>query len=282
MSHEYLPLATRKALREKQIKKHNLANILTHWFNVLAWLLLLPTGLGVLASPRLGIVPQVWLDAMRHTFGGLANLITFHYSVGLVWLFVLSFNIFIGFRKYFLSFAGARMLLDKDDLEWLKVKPLQMVGLMKDRPLPPQDAYNAGQKAYSYIVIGGTFLIGLTGLIMTFSRYVPWKWLVQWSLPVHFGAVGAVVAGVIVHVYMGAVFPEERSAFFSMFTGNVNALYARLHHSKWYWRKVQEEDAWEEAVLEEGRRQHAAGAAEAGHKAQGAGHKEPLGQPSAD
>ena len=261
MSTEYFPLSVRKSLREKQIKKHNLANILTHWFNVLAWLLLLPTGLGILASPRLGLVPQVWLDATRQVFGGTANLITFHYSVGIVWLFVLTFNIFVGFHKYFLSFAGERMLLDKDDLEWLKVKPLQMMGFLTGRKLPPQDAYNAGQKVYSYIVILGSFLIGLTGLIMTFSKYVPWKWLVQWSLPVHFGAVGAVVAGVIVHVYMGAVFPEERSAFFSMFTGNVNALYARLHHEKWYFRKVAEEEEWEESVLEEGRKLRSGGVA---------------------
>jgi formate dehydrogenase subunit gamma len=251
MSHEYLPLSLRKQLREKQIRKHNLANILTHWFNVLAWLLLLPTGLGILSSPRLGIVPQVWIDATRNTLGGLANLVEFHYTIGILWLCVLSFNIFVGFRKYFLSFASERLLLDKDDIDWLKLKPLQMVGLAKDKPLPPQDAYNAGQKVYSYVVIGGIFLIGLSGLIMTFSRFIPWKWLVQWALPVHFGAVGAVFAGVIVHVYMGAVFPEERSAFFSMFTGNVNALYARLHHSKWYWRKVEAEQAWEESVLAE-------------------------------
>jgi formate dehydrogenase subunit gamma len=253
MSHEYLPLSLRKKLHDKQIRKHDLANILTHWFNVLGWLLLLPTGLGILSSPRIGLVPQVWIDATRNTFGGLANLLQFHYTVGLVWLFVLAFNILVGFRKYFVSFASERMLLDKDDIEWLKIKPLQMLGLAKDKALPPQDAYNAGQKAYSYVVIGGIFLIGLSGLIMTFSRYVPWKWMVQWALPVHFGAVGAVFAGVIVHVYMGAVFPEERSAFFSMFTGNVNALYARLHHSKWYWRKVEAEQDWEESVLAEGR-----------------------------
>ena len=252
MSHENLPLSLRKKLHAQQIRKHNLANILTHWFNVLGWLLLLPTGLGILSSPRIGLVPQVWIDATRNTFGGLANLVQFHYTIGLVWLFVLSFNIFIGFRKYFMSFANERMLLDHDDLEWLKLKPLQMLGLGKDKRLPPQDAYNAGQKVYSYVVIGGIFLIGLSGLVMTFSRYIPWKWLVQWALPVHFGAVGAVFAGVIVHVYMGAVFPEERSAFFSMFTGNVNALYARVHHSKWYWRKIDEEQAWEEKVLAEG------------------------------
>jgi formate dehydrogenase subunit gamma len=63
-----------------------------------------------------------------------------------------------------------------------------------------------------------------------------------------------VVAGLIIHVYMGAVFPEEKEAFFSMFTGKVSAWYARRHHAKWYWRKALEEEEWEERVLEEGRR----------------------------
>jgi cytochrome b subunit of formate dehydrogenase len=61
MSHgEYIPLAERKALREKRIKKHNIANILTHWFNAGAGALLILTGLGILFSPRLGIVPDLW------------------------------------------------------------------------------------------------------------------------------------------------------------------------------------------------------------------------------
>ena len=41
----------------------------------------------------------------------------------------------------------------------------------------------------------------------------------------------------MIHVYMGAVFPEEKPAFFSMITGTVNELYAYNHHFKW-WREV--------------------------------------------
>jgi cytochrome b subunit of formate dehydrogenase len=66
------------------------------------------------------------------------------------------------------------------------------------------------------------------------------------------GAVGMVVAGLIVHVYMAAFFPEEKSAFFSMFDGNVDALCARLHHKKWYDDKMAEEREYEMRVrLEE-------------------------------
>lgn len=250
--HKNIPLEERRRLREKKYKKHNLANILTHWFNVGSWLMLLPTGIAIISSPRLGLSP-VWMQEMfRNIFGGTANLIRFHYTVGLIWIFVLSFNIFLGFRKYFVPFAAHRLLLDKDDIEWLKVKPLQMFGLFKGKPLPPQDAYNAGQKAYMYVVILGTIGIMLSGVVMTFHEFFPYTWK-QFAQPIHWVSVFAIVAGVIIHVYMGAVFPEEKEAFFSMFSGKVSAWYARAHHEKWYWEKVKEEIEWEERVEKETR-----------------------------
>ena len=152
------------------------------------------------------------------------------------------------------------MLLDGDDIEWMKIKPLKMLGLAKDKTLPPQDAYNAGQKLYSYLVVLGSAVIGATGATLAFGKYIlpsDWRWIIQWARPIHFSAVGAVVAGLFIHVYMGAVFPEEKEAFFSMFTGKVSGWYARRHHAKWYWRVATEEAAWEEGVLAEGR-EHAA------------------------
>src|SRR4030067_3163120 len=102
MSHDdYIPLAERKRLREKMIKKHNLANIITHWFNVAMWALLLPTGLAILSSPRLGLVPEGWQTLMRNLFGGTANLVRFHYSLGLLWLAVVAVHLLVGFRRYF-------------------------------------------------------------------------------------------------------------------------------------------------------------------------------------
>jgi cytochrome b subunit of formate dehydrogenase len=89
MGHKNIPLPERRRLRSKMYKKHNLANILTHWFNVGMWLLLLPTGIAILSSPRLGLSP-LWMQEMfRNVFGGTANLIRFHYTVGLLWIFVL-------------------------------------------------------------------------------------------------------------------------------------------------------------------------------------------------
>jgi len=245
-----IPLPQRKRLREKLYKKHNLANILTHWFNVGMWLMLLPTGIAIISSPRLGLSPLWWQELFRNLFGSTANLIRFHYTLGLLWTFVLSFNILVGFRRYFVPFATTRMLLDKDDIEWLKIKPLQMLGFYRGRKLPPQDAYNAGQKLYMYVVILGTVSIMLSGIVMTFKTIFP-PLLKQIAQPVHWVSVGAIVAGLIIHVYMGAIFPEEKEAFFSMFTGKVSAWYARAHHEKWYRLKIKEELAWEERVEKE-------------------------------
>jgi formate dehydrogenase subunit gamma len=249
-SYKNIPLEERRRLREKKIKKHNLANILTHWFNVGMWLMLLPTGIAILSSPRLGLSPLWWQAAYRNLFGGPANLIKFHYTLGLIWVFVLTFNILLGFRRYFVPFAATRMLLDKDDIEWLKIKPLQMLGFMKDKSLPPQDAYNAGQKLYSYVVILGTLGIMTSGIVMTFNTVFP-PILKQIAQPIHWVSVFMIIAGLIIHVYMGAVFPEEKEAFFSMFSGKVSAWYARAHHEKWYWEKVKEELEWEDEVERE-------------------------------
>lgn len=245
--YRHIPLEERRRLRARRLRKHNLANILTHWFNVAGWALLLPTGLAILASPRLGLTPDWYQTLFRNLFGSTANLIKFHYLVGLFWSFILTWNVLFGFRRYFLPFAAKRMWLDRDDIEWLKVKPLQMLGLKKDVPLPPQDAYNAGQKAYMYVVILGTLGIITSGVVMTFHQVFP-PWLLQWAQPVHFVSMGAVVAGLVIHVYMGAFFPEEKEAFFSMITGEVSAWYARAHHEKWYWEKMADELAWEERV----------------------------------
>ncbi|MCZ7551694.1 MAG: hypothetical protein B6D39_06075 [Anaerolineae bacterium UTCFX2] len=249
-SHKNIPPEERRRLYRKTYKKHNLANILTHWFNVFMWLLLLPTGVAVLSSPRLGLSP-VWLQELyRNLFGSTANLIQFHYTLGLIWIFVLTFNVLLGFRKYFVPFAITRLLLDRDDIEWFKIKPLQMLGFHKDRELPPQDAYNAGQKAYMYVVILGTIGIMLSGIVMTFKTFFP-PLLKQFAQPVHWVSVFTIVAGLIIHVYMGAVFPEEKEAFFSMFSGKVSAWYARAHHEKWYNEKLKEELEWEDQVTAE-------------------------------
>jgi formate dehydrogenase subunit gamma len=209
---------------------------------------LLATGLAILGQRVYQTVPPAWSEVLRNMLGGLAPLIKWHESWGMLWAFVITFNVLLGFRNYFLPFGARRMMLTADDVEWFKQYGRKLLGLKHE--LPPQDDYNAGQKVFSYVVLLGIVTIIATGLIMTFSPQVMRltggaQWIVQWAMPLHFSAVGMVVAGLVVHIYMGAIFPEERPAFFSMFSGKVNALYAYTHHRKWYDRYLQEEKEWE-------------------------------------
>ena len=117
------------------------------------------------------------------------------------------------------------------------MRTLGILGRTKEA-LPPQGIYNAGQKLFALMVYAMVPVVMLTGLVMTFGWFSPAA--VGWAVVLHFAAVGVVVSRPDVHVYMGAVFPEEKPAFFSMITGNVDELYAYSHHFKW-WREEKQE-----------------------------------------
>src|SRR3972149_2997800 len=139
MSYKTIPLEERRRLREKKYKKHNLANILTHWFNVGMWLLLLPTGIAIISSPRLGLSPVWWQEMFRNLFGNTANLIRFHYTLGLIWAFVLTFNILLVFRRYFVPFAFIILLLCLLVTSFLRGTFSAEKKHQNDKPLPAQD-----------------------------------------------------------------------------------------------------------------------------------------------
>jgi cytochrome b subunit of formate dehydrogenase/uncharacterized membrane protein YedE/YeeE len=151
-----------------------------------------------------------------------------------------------GFRTYLqIEVLQREIGLDRDDLQWLRIRVLHLLKRSAER-LPPQGVYNAGQKLFALLVYVMIPVIMLTGAVMTFHLFG--AAVVAWAIVLHFAAVGAVVSGLIVHVYMGAVFPEERPAFFSMITGMVNELYAYRHHFKW-WREVKmQEQQWEREI----------------------------------
>ena len=90
----------------------------------------------------------------------------------------------------------------------------------------------------------------ITGPVMVFKDRFP-PIAKQIAQPVHFVCVFVIVAWLFIHVYMGAVFPEEKEAFFSMFSGMVSAWYARAHHEKWYDLVLKEEMEWEDKVEED-------------------------------
>lgn len=240
----HIPASEADLMLQRRLKKHHVAIILLHWFNASTWILELTTGAALIVSRYFRVTPEWYVTLVEGVFGSRGNLLRFHIALGLTWIFVfLVYGIF-GFRTYLRTeVLHKEMGLDRDDWRWLIVRGLRILG-RSNEALPTQGSYNAGQKMFGWLVYTMIPIVMISGLVMTFRGLgTP---LVGWAVVAHFGAVGAVVSGLMIHVYMGAVFPEEKSAFFSMFTGTVDELYAYHHHFKW-WREMKlKERAWME------------------------------------
>jgi formate dehydrogenase subunit gamma len=248
------------AMAQRQIKKHHVAIVLLHWFNAATWLCELATGAGLIVSPHYRFAPMWYLQMMEGIFGSRANMLRFHIAVGLTWIVVFLVYAVFGFRNYLhVEVLQHEIGLDKDDVHWLKTRMQKLLGRYQGA-LPPQGVYNAGQKLFALLVYAAIPVIMLTGLIMTFHWFG--TAVVAWAMIFHYFAVGMVVSGLMIHVYMGAVFPEEKAAFYSMITGAVNELYAYHHHFKW-WREVKvQEQQWREELRAEEEQESAEGASE--------------------
>jgi len=245
MSHlpAQLSVAEIDAMSQRQIKKHHVAIILLHWFNAIVWLLELSTGVALISSPYFRVAPNWYLQIVQGIFGTRANMLHFHIAVGLTWAIIFIVYGTFGFQTYLRKeVLQKEIALDRDDVRWLLVRVGNMIRGTKEE-LPPQGVYNAGQKLFAILVYMMIPLVMISGIIMSFHLIS--TTVVAWAVVIHFFAVGMVVSGLLIHVYMGAVFPEEKPAFFSMITGTVNELFAYRHHHKW-WKEV----AMERAVFE--------------------------------
>jgi formate dehydrogenase subunit gamma len=232
-----------EAMLQRQIKKHHVAIMLLHWFNAFVWLFELLTGLALVTSPLFRVVPEWYVSIVEGAFGSRANMLQFHIALGVAWIVVfLVYGVF-GVRTYLSQeVLKKEIALDRDDFRWLLVRTLGILGRSRE-PLPPQGIYNAGQKLFAFVIYAMIPVVMLTGVVMAFRLFSPT--IVGWAVVLHFASVGVVVSGLMVHVYMGAVFPEEKPAFFSMITGNVHELFAYSHHFKW-WREMKlEEREWD-------------------------------------
>jgi formate dehydrogenase subunit gamma len=247
----HLPLDAeeREHMQARAIKKHDTSVILLHWFNVSIWIIELCTGGALAAHPDYGIAPEWWRTFMVAVFGSPAMVLKVHITAGFLWFIVLLVYGLFGFRKYLLVTITRYLVPDADDLLWLKNRLLLILG--RAVKLPPQGSYNGGQKLYGIAVYLGSLVIILTGLIMTF--HLGSSELSRWAILLHFVAVGGIFAGLFIHVYMGAVLPEERPAFYSMFTGRVPELYAYRHHYKWWKQHKLLEQEWHQELKEEAR-----------------------------
>ncbi|MFW5878265.1 MAG: cytochrome b/b6 domain-containing protein [Myxococcota bacterium] len=211
------------------LRKHPLPQRVLHWFNASSFLFLWLTGIGLVTSAGYRLAPGFYTDFMAWLFGGPTNLLRAHVGVGLLWFLVLTLAFVVDPWGLGLRFLRD-LKLTSNDLRWFRVRV--RAELQPDLKLPPQGAYNAGQKAFGWTVMLGVPAIGISGVLMIAG--LGGSALVQWMVLLHLVAVGGVIAFFIVHLSMSTLMKEERPALRSMVGGDVNEDYARHHHQEWY------------------------------------------------
>jgi formate dehydrogenase subunit gamma len=103
----------------------------------------------------------------------------------------------------------------------------------EDDKVPPAGRFNFGQKQLFRVMVWGTLLLLISGVVLWFPDRVPWSlaWLREAAVVVHAVAALVTIAGFIVHLYMGlAVVPGGARAILH---GEVSEDWARHHHALW-------------------------------------------------
>ncbi len=214
---------------ENGLLKHPLPQRIVHWFNAGAFLFLWLTGIALISSPDYRLAPKIYTDAVIGLFGGPVNLLNAHIYVGIVWFTVIGLSFLVD--PYGLALRFLRNLrLTKNDFRWFAVRG--RAELDPSVKVPPQGAYNAGQKAFGWTVLLGVPTVAMTGILMFVGT--GGGALSQWMVLLHLLAVGVIIAFFFVHFTMAGLIVEERPALRSMFKGSVTEDYAIHHHEEWY------------------------------------------------
>lgn len=206
--------------------KHPLSARLFHWVHLVTFIVLLLTGLSILAK---------YLNWISVPFGGLKSAAVVHQYFGI--LYLVAPLLYAIFRfKQFAAFMKRISTFDKDNIEWLKCIGGYLSPIIKapKSGVPPQGKFNAGQQILGWMIIVISLVLGATGLIMMyFGNFAPA--LVRWSNLIHAVCALFIGAGVLVHFYLAAIHPKASKELKTMLGhGYIEADYAKGHNPKWY------------------------------------------------
>jgi formate dehydrogenase gamma subunit len=222
------PRAEAAAPGSPPLVRHRLGMRFLHWFNLVSWVLLLATGTALMSAKSFALFGTAFPAWLAGVMGGVASMLKFHAVWGILWALVIV-PLFLLFKRGGRE-ALQEVMLTRDDVRWLFVKPLAMLGMAR-APLPPQDKYNAGQKIFALSALAGTTLIIASGVVMTF--HLGSAAVVAASILVHKLSIALALVGLSVHVTMAALIRDERPALRAMLTGTIDREHALHHARKW-------------------------------------------------
>jgi formate dehydrogenase subunit gamma len=210
--HDVRPEETQPILR------YTLRERVMHWLTGFTYLYLMATGMA-LFTPHL-----YWLAAV---FGGGPTIRFWHPWVGLV---------FTAAMIWMHAMWRGEMRTTPEDREWNRKVMAYIEN--RDEELPPIGRFNPGQKQFYWVMLFGTILLLLSGIVMWFPEYVPFGIRGVRPIAVMLHEIGALVTigAFIIHVYMGLLVVP--GGFRAIVHGYVSRGWAKTHHRLWYNRIV--------------------------------------------
>jgi formate dehydrogenase subunit gamma len=103
----------------------------------------------------------------------------------------------------------------------------------RDKGLPEQSKYNAGQKVLFWLMVLSIPLLLLSGIVIWqpwFAPYLP-IWLLRVAVVVHALVAWIIILGIVVHIY-AAIW--VKGTVKAMTRGTVSGAWAKQHHRAWY------------------------------------------------
>ena len=131
------------------------------------------------------------------------------------------------------------------DVEWLKAAiPYYLFG--RHKTMPPQGRFNTGEKLNVIVLVNGTVLFAITGLVMWFGKgFVPTD-AFKAMVIVHDLTMIVTVNVFIIHFYLVVAHPLLWQSMVSMRFGLVSEAYAREYHSAWFYGEERAAKLYEE------------------------------------
>jgi formate dehydrogenase subunit gamma len=196
------------------IVRYTLQERVNHWLAGLSYLYLLLTGLA-LFTPHL-----YWIAAV---LGGGPSIRFWHPWIGLVFCAALA---------WMHSLWSGQMRTTDADRAWNR--NVKQYIQNRDDEVPPVGRFNPGQKQFYWVMLFGTILLLISGVVMWIPEYVPRGLRITRSIAVLLHEIAALITigAFIIHVYMGLfVVP---GGFRAIVQGYVSRGWAKAHHRLWY------------------------------------------------
>jgi formate dehydrogenase subunit gamma len=212
-----------------KIKRYSLAERVLHWVTAGLFILMAVTGLSMLFG-RAVLIPVFGYQA----FSGYmqAGKLVHNFS-GPLFLAGVVLEIIVWIRYN---------LPKKMDFQWFK----NLGGMVGKGPRPHAGKVNGGEKAWFWVMVFAGLAVGITGLILDFPNFGQSRLTMQIAHVIHASLAVLFVAASFGHIYIGTIGAE--GTFEGMWSGKVDATWAKQHQDLWYEEQTVEKIARESAT----------------------------------